>query len=191
MDHVVIKNYVCGMPKSPRPRKGRTGKDEDQDWYHVLKCAIQSIAANPHSTLVIPSAFKCADGSKESEFYRETSLVIATSLGIPDMEKRILVLEKGTETIGQLHALKELLRENENSQLLIVSTFLHTWRIRYLCWKDNVKATHKIGSWLGFPRWAEACTDIVFTFLFPLIDSCGLRKKFLAFVESRRAKGTL
>jgi hypothetical protein len=103
-------------------------------------------------------------------------------LGVND--KDIIVIEKTHETVEQIEIVTEYAKEN-NAKLIIISTFLHYLRVRWLC-RGFVVEHHGA---FGIPRPREAVTDIILTLIFPVIDLIGKKKWFSEKVGMRRVKG--
>ena len=103
-------------------------------------------------------------------------------IGVPS--ERIRVIRKGYETVEQLTVARDI-RETEHKELVVISTFLHYPRVRWIA--RGLQATHH--SVVGVPHPAEALTDILLTVLFPLIDMLGGRARFVKLVRRRRMAG--
>jgi len=168
---------ICPITKSPHSQ-GRVGPEKYQDWYRI--CAITARLASrlPNSEVLIISAFRFKNGASEIEIYRAA----LNKMGV----KNPIILEKGLETTEQVEiAVSEA--EKRNKQAIIVSSFLHYPRIRWISRKE--KALHRMV--VGIPRPKEAITDIILIFVFPIIDLLGWRGKFKQKLEKRRKKGKL
>lgn len=171
------ESIILPLTKSPH-QSGRMGPVEVQDWYrglvrakellHELKPAKILVLANVHIT-----------GEKgETDLYLDA----LHTLCVPDED--ILVVREGQETIEQIE-IALALAKREGARLLIISTFLHYLRVRWLCRGEPVE--HYI-AW-GMPRPREILTDTLLTALFPLIDIMGGREWFLEKVKARRLSG--
>ncbi len=167
---------ICPIPKSPGI-PGRFGRDECQDWHRSLALAadIASVVENPRFLII--SAFKSNEGESDITIYSRVLSELA-----PDVPIEKIV--RGVETIEQTDVLREL-RASNDEPMVIVSTFLHALRVRYL--SRGIDAAHHTAFGLPHPR--EAITDIILMFAMPIIDACGLREWYLARIEARRIKG--
>ncbi len=173
-----MKRYIIvPLMKSPH-RKGRIGPERFQDWYRCVEKALYLSSAMFPSRILIVSAFRASGGESEVEIYRR----VFSELGASD----IGVIEKGYETTEQID---EIFKEAQatNSRPVIVSTFLHYPRVRWIC--RGKKAVHRVA--FGIPRPAEAITDIVSMILFPILDKTGIVPFFKRAVRKRRKKGKL
>ncbi len=176
------EEIILILAKSPVPLKGRFGPRQIQDWFCSLYLGVLLSKENPNSKILITSKFETPDGGKEINAYEET---LKKDFGITNA----ILLQEGSETVGQLVAGLEYATKNDAS-LMIVSTLLHAPRVVYLCWKDKIKADISI-SFFGLPRPKEATTDIILTFIFPIIDLLGKRAWFLEKLSNRRNSGKL
>lgn len=165
---------VVLLPKSPRPKRGRVGREYWQDWYRGCVKAV-ALATEHNAQILVASAFK-ADGIPEAEFYQE----VLEGIDATD----IVVIKEGLETIGQLDA---AFKAATGKNLIVVSSILHFPRVRRLCRGKGVQ--HKV-VW-GIPRPSEAIADIFLTFLFPIIDLFGWRGRFQRWSIRRRVAGKI
>lgn len=172
-----VKIIRVPLTKSPLPDKGRIGRQELQDWYRGLVRAAMEAKLNPHIEIWVVSALRIGDLQSEADLYHETLL----KLGVP--EHQIKVIREGYETIGQVEFVDEHVLTTDNVTFIVAPT--HYFRVLWLTRKMRIEV--EIG-W-GLPRIAEAITDCVFTFLFPIIDLCGKRDWFKKLVLSRREHG--
>ncbi|MBI2474669.1 MAG: YdcF family protein [Candidatus Taylorbacteria bacterium] len=128
--------------------------------------------------ILVLSAVHIKGSRAEADYYVEA----LKKLGA----QNVSIERRGFDTIGQLQIAKAIAAEKK-ADLIIISTATHYLRVRWLCITEAVKAKHYITS--GIPRPREAITDIILTFLFPIIDILGLRKKYLALISTRRKSG--
>lgn len=184
-----MKYLILPLTKGPHPT-GRIGPRRLQDWRRALKEAVavayqayfatssQSFTeAGFPATMLILSDVQIAGEEHEVELYSG----FLDELGFTGPR---IVLRETYETIGQLDRAFEIAQE-EDFQLVVVSTFLHYPRVRWLC--RGRGAIHKC-VW-GIPRPREAITDIILAVVFPFIDMFGWRKGFLQKVNKRRQAG--
>jgi vancomycin permeability regulator SanA len=170
--------YILPLTKSPHAR-GRFGARKLQDYYRGLEIAVKELKANPEAKILVLSAFQQKGDLPEREIYKNCLL----ELKVP--EERILVDVSGYETIGQIERMRKLV--DEGSSVVIVSTFMHYPRVRWLC-RSLPRVSHRI-AW-GIPRPSELVTDIILNVAFPILDVCGLRTWFVHKVTARRQGGT-
>ncbi len=166
---------VVLLPKSPRPRRGRVGPEEWQDWYRGCVRAV-ALASEQDAPILVPSAFKIGDGISEAGFYR----IVLKKTGAADVE----AVDEGLETIGQLEA---VFKAATGKKLIVVSSILHFPRVWWLC--RGKGAQHSV-IW-GIPRPSEAITDLVLAFIFPFIDVFGLKDEFQKRSVRRRETGKI
>ena len=157
---------------------GRIGPLQMQDWYRGLIKTARLLSRYTDAEVVIISAVQVASEDSEADAY----LRVLQHLGVPS--DRIRVIRKGYETIEQLTVARELM-ETERRELVIISTFLHYPRVRWIA--RGLRATHHAA--FGLPRPTEAVTDILLAVLFPLIDLAGGRAWFMHMVQRRRMAG--
>lgn len=175
------------MQKSPRlivpltksPHSGRIGKKEWQDWYRGLALAKKILRPGVDKILVV-SDVKIKGEKHEADIY--VSALQELNVDTAD----IVVIKSAQETIGQIDVAKEI-GQKENLSLVFISTWTHYLRVRWITFFDKIRAKHF--TTFGIPRPREAFTDLISTFLFPLIDILGLRKKFKERVSLRRKQG--
>ncbi|MGC9602345.1 MAG: ElyC/SanA/YdcF family protein [Minisyncoccia bacterium] len=171
---------IIPLTKSPH-FTGRYGPVEWQDWYRGLvkaKTLLELYKAQgvPAKILVL-SAVQVTSEKSEVEIYTWA----LKKLGVDDGD--IMVINKTQETIEQTEMVAMFIKKG--IQVVIISTWLHYLRVRWLC--RGLKAKHYI-VW-GIPRPREAITDIMLTVLFPPIDLCGGREWFLKKTRERRLAG--
>jgi hypothetical protein len=167
-------------PVAKNPATGRIGPKKFQDWYRGCVKAVKiekKLLANGDSVkIAVVSAVHIKDKPAEADFIFSA----LEELGA----KNIHIDLKSYETIGELEAVQEIAIK-ENAELIIISTFGHYLRVRWLARK--ISAKHFVA--FGIPRPKELITDIILTFLFPIIDLLGKRDWFRKKVESRRENG--
>jgi hypothetical protein len=155
------------------------GPREWQDWYRGLVKSAKLLERYGGKILVL-SNVQVHGERHEADLYEEALKEI---LG-PLFENNVIVIKEAQETIEQLEKAKRYSEESD-MDLVVVSTFLHYLRVRWLSMGDHLK--HHFA--FGIPRPKEALTDIILTFLFPVIDGMGWREKFLDKVVKRRESG--
>jgi hypothetical protein len=165
------------LTKSPHT-KGRIGPHTWQDWYRSLvKTKRISPFFRPYEVLIL-SNFQVAGSAHEVDLYLEA----CRNLGIDNL----LPVREAYETMGQLdYAFARAAREKK--RLVVISTWFHFPRVWWLCRGHSVK--HVVA--YGIPRPFGAITDIVLTFVFPILDILGMRKWFKDRLDSRRVGGKL
>lgn len=176
-------HIIVPLTKSPHPT-GRWGPVEKQDWYVGLVKATALYRQLRLSKILVISAFQAEGEKSEIELY----LWALDELGVP--RSSIVTVGKGQETVGQLKIAAEY-AQREGAELIVVSSYLHYPRVRWLCSHGDTKMKTRHYCTGGIPRPLGAVWDIVLTFVFPLVDCCGLRIWFLGKVLARRAKGQI
>ncbi len=171
------------VAKSPIPTRGRIGKKQHQDWYRAVEIGVGIVRNDPKSRLLLVTGFSTPDEGTEMDCYLSTLKEFGIEAG------DIIRIREATETVGQLAGAKSYANQNHN-ELTIVCTFLHAARVKYLCWRSGLKGDIKVAV-LGWPRPQEALTDLILTFVFPLLDLIGQREWFLRKVGARRSSGKL
>ncbi len=179
-----LGQLVLILAKAPIPTHGRVGRPVEQDWYRTIELAVGLLRVDPRATILLVTAFSTPDEGKELTYYKN---VLQSIFGVST--DRIIGIEQGTETISQLAAASAYGSEHKRN-LTIICTPIHSLRVKYLCWKDDIKANILVAQH-GWPRPREAVTDAILTFAFPLIDLFGQRQWFLNKVGARRASGQL
>jgi len=169
--------YLLPLTKNPDP-KGRFGPKEKQDWY-VSLVKTQQIFRELDSAKILIISDVVSNDVNEADTYVST----LKDLGIKNEE--IVVIRENYETIGQIETAKKFAQE-KNDELVVVSTFLHSLRARYL-FRGYKPIKHF--SVFGIPRPREIFTDIVLTFGLPLLDFLGLRNWFKRKIDQRRSGG--
>jgi hypothetical protein len=168
---------VLPVTKGPHPT-GRVGPVERQDWFRGLVKATRLLRTLSPSKILVLSDVHVANEEHEADIY----LAALRRLGVD--ESRLMVVRDARETSGQVEAAKAIARR-EDMELVVVTTALHYLRVRWLF--RGFEATHHVV--FGIPRPREAVTDLVLTFLFPLLDLAGGRAKFVEKVTERRLGG--
>lgn len=172
-----MKTIIGILTKSPHP-KGRIGKVESQDWYIQCKQAALLHGKISNSQIVITSALQVKDALPEEKYYTD----VLNHLG-----PNYISLGKGVETIEQLRIFKEYIEKN-NSVLILLVTWTHFLRVKWLVYRVNLPICKYIISW-GIPRPKELITDIILTFVYPIIDLIGKGEWFRRRVVDRREGG--
>ena len=171
----MIRYLIFPLTKSPH--SGRIGSKEGQDWYRGLVIA-RNMQRDIGGRILVLSNVQIAGEEHEADLYAEA----LKELGVKD--EYIVVVKEAQETVEQIKIAKEI-ADRADEKLIVISAFLHYPRVRYLC--RGLGVAHRIV--FGIPRPREAVTDIILTFLFPVIDLLGLREKFLEKVQNRRIGG--
>ncbi|MES2203534.1 MAG: ElyC/SanA/YdcF family protein [Patescibacteria group bacterium] len=182
MPHTKTK-LIWAATKSVWPT-GRIGADELQDWYAGCALAADLLhryrdAGEPAIVLLV-GALQAVGERPEVD----NQLTALERLGLH--QRDITVVRTGTDTIGQLEAAVDYARVWD-SDLVVVSTFLHYPRVRWLC---RGKGYRHFVAW-GRPRPYEAVTDLIATPLYPIVDKLGLVERGRKKVLERRASGKL
>ena len=172
MDHLILP-----LTKSSW-MDGRIGPIEKQDFFVSIKRAKTLHARHPDSKILVLSNVQV--GGCEHEV--DCSLRALCMLDVPGGD--ILVLRKGCETIEQLEIARDIAKK-EGAKLVVVSTWLHYLRVRWLA--RGMGAEHHIT--YGRPRLREALTDIALIPGMIFIDLLGRREWFKKKVEKRRLSG--
>lgn len=168
---------IVPLSKSPQP-EGRIGPEELQDWYRQCVKAVQ-LARRRNAPLVTSSSFVMKDSVSDEEQYGRVISLLGCEL---------VRLGVGDNTIDQLAELKSYARQH-GVKIVLVATWLHYLRVKWLCMRENVDADVFISG--GMPRPKEAITDLILTILYPLIDLLGKKEAFERYIRSRRALGML
>lgn len=171
------KYFIVPITKSPHKR-GRLGPVQLQDWYQGVKKAVTLFRRTPNSTVLVISNVHIQEEEHEADIYKKT----LSKFNIHD--ENLLVVKDCYETIGQIDMIKKIAKE-QSYKLIFISTFLHFPRVWWLARGMNVK--HCVA--FGLPRPREAITDIILSFLFPIIDVLGGRVWFQEKVVGRREEG--
>lgn len=162
---------------------GRYGPVEKQDWYRVLAKASALLKSYRPARILLISAAHIA--GEESEI--EASLRVLAKLGVSRSD--IFVIRRAQETIERVEIAAKFAKL-ENVKMIIVSTFLHYLRVRYLC--RGLGAEHYAA--FGIPRPQDLFWNIALTFAFPIIDTWPWgngRQWFREKVKARRESGKL
>lgn len=170
---------IYPVSKSPYPT-GRVGAVEKQDWYRGLVKARELSQRLPNSRILIVSATRILGEKSDVWMY----LAGLQSLNVAGDQK--VVLDLGHETVGQIEAAVAYASQ-VGGKLVVVSTFLHYPRVRWIC--RGITAEHHIV--FGIPRPREVLTDLALMVLFPVIDILGGRDWFVRKVRARRERGRL
>jgi uncharacterized SAM-binding protein YcdF (DUF218 family) len=155
---------------------------KDQDWYYGIVKAVELLNENPDSEILVLTAMQVEGQMSEADLYVH---VLVDQLGVDS--QKVWVINECRETVGQLETASEL-AFNYDYELVVVSTKLHSPRVKWICWKRGIVAEHyKVD---GNPRPAEVTTDKILNVIFPMIDTIPpLRNMFLRLVGGRRSKG--
>lgn len=172
-----MAQLILPLTKGPQDRVGPRTR---QDWYCGLIKAHELLQADPSAKILVISNVHVAGRPHEATVYAEALQEFGVSNG------DVVVIRQAQETIEQLH-LAAGIAQKLKKELVIISTWLHYPRVRWICWWDGIAATHHAA--FGIPRPGEAIRDVALWVIFPLVDLFGKRELFLKKVEERRLKG--
>lgn len=175
-----MKVFVAIIPKSPLPQQGRIGGITKQDWYKTCLLAKSISVKYSNCPIYISSAFQ-NEGVMEADFYQNTLENIATPAVI-------IKGYDGMETVGHLGSIFDFAKRQELTPI-IICTYLHAPRVNFI--SSRFKYGYELLSASGRPRPKEAITDIILTFLFPLIYYAGKEKWFIKKTTGRRQEGKI
>ncbi|MBI2474670.1 MAG: hypothetical protein HYV68_03135 [Candidatus Taylorbacteria bacterium] len=165
-DYFLKKYMILPLTKSAW-EKGRVGPERWQDWYRGLIKALRIQDNLSPSRIVILSAVQEKGQPSEAENY--CRVLERLEIG----EDRYEVVRVGHDTISQMTwALREAKEKGE--QLIVISTWLHYPRVRYL-FRGKGAGHFAV---FGIPRPYEAVTDIAMWLAMPIIDLLGQRERF-------------
>jgi hypothetical protein len=169
--------FVFPVPKSPFPTKGRFGEVGHQDWYRGLKKAVD-LAEKTKGRVLVITGFKADGYMSEADCYQRVLKILGKAV------RDLVVIEKGQETAEELEIAIELAKE-KNARLIVISTFMHYPRVRWIC------RGQKIEHWMvfGLPRIREFFTDLLMWFAYPIIETAGKKEVFIEWVNKRRKGG--
>lgn len=173
-----MKTIIVPLTKSAW-MKGRIGKMEKQDWFLGLKKALILRDTITDSEVIIVSNVKIPYQPSEIEMYR----MAAKKLGA----EKIRMVSECFDTISQIDWSFQTAKK-ENGRLIFISTWTHWLRVQWILLRLKQRVVKHLICW-GRPRPRELLTDLILTFLFPMIDMLGMRKKFLDTVKKRRLAG--
>lgn len=168
------------LPKSPFP-EGRIGPERMQDWFGQCVLAIKLAEALDEETEIITSSeFQTDEGvSDETQYEKIIKYRFNENLGI---------LSQGRESVGHITAMSEYAKKQQAKFILVV-TWVHYPRMLWVAFREHVDVDLRIA--FGIPRPKEMVTDVILTFLYPVLDLMGLKQKFLERVGARRVTGKL
>lgn len=138
------------------------------------------LALGDEVEIIVISDFQMAGCRHEADYYREA----LEKLGGRNIREIREFPETLGGTIGQVEIIKQL---GQNAKMIVISTFAHYPRVRWLCRELGFK--HYAA--FGIPRLSELISDSILTFLFPLLNLCGGREWFKRWVGSRQEGGRL
>jgi hypothetical protein len=170
-----METIIGIISKSPHPI-GRIGPTKYQDWYRQCIDVVKLNKKIPNSNIVLTSNLQINNARREEDYYSEIINGLSTNL---------ITLNKGVETTEQLLVFKEY---SLNKKLILSVTFTHFFRVWWIAKRIKLNVIkYKIS--LGIPRPKELITDIILTFLYPIIDLMGYSKWFIENVIKRRNSG--
>lgn len=135
------QKIICLLPKSPRPKKGRRGLDEKQNWFKG--CQLAARLAKEHNwQILIPSSFQIPTaGYVETAFYHRILLY----LWVP--KNLIIPVNYGMETSQQLQAAINNAVISNRDMIVVWSSWPHRWRYplikSWLTIPSGIKISHK------------------------------------------------
>ncbi len=174
-----MKTFITLVAKSPWS-KGRYGPHHHQDWVRACGIAAKEVAQNPEAEILVVDGFQAQRQASDLELYCKELVRLKVD------PERIRTINQGNETVAQLEIVEEQATK-EKARVLLISTFLHYLRVRWLC--RGLGYEHRV-AW-GIPRPREAVTDIILMFIFPILDLLDLRPWFQRQVTGRREDGKL
>jgi hypothetical protein len=177
----VRTTLVVPLGKSPQP-PGRIGPMEWQDWYRELEMAVDIAEKSPDSEILVLSNLHFPGLEPEADYYTRMLYL----LGAETVRK----VRDGYQTSDQIDRAFEM-AEQENKDLILISSVLHYPRVQWLIWRHPNKKMLKVrhlAAW-GLPRPMEGVSDIVATFLYPVIDLLGGRAWLQGIYDKRRKSG--
>lgn len=174
------------LSKSSWP-EGRIGKEESQDYFKIVKLAIDLSNENKDDKILLLSNFK----SKHSSISELDCMInICKKYNVND--DKLIIEENGYDTLSQLKFTFDLCKQ-KNEDLIIISSLTHYPRASWICRRLNKKYKinykNKIG--FGIPRFHDVLFDIPLMFLYPIIDLLGFSQNFSLTVKRRRSNGNL
>lgn len=170
---------IFPVPKSPFPLKGRFGKKEWQDWYRVSLKAV-NLKNQLGGAVLLISNFSVLGCPSEQAFFSEEF----KQLGLDEehLEKHLV----GLETIEELEHAVKLARERQ-VRLIVISTWLHHLRVRWICRGQGVQ--HEVV--FGLPEIKAAVVDLILTAAYPLFELLGKKEWFISLAKGKRKKGDM
>lgn len=172
-----METIIGIVSKSPHPQ-GRIGPLRYQDWYRQCIDVVKLNKEIPNSQLLITSNLQVKGAKREEDYYSE----IINSFG-----RELITLNKGVETTEQLQVFKEYML-NRDAVLIISVTSIHFFRVFWIAKRIKLNV-YKYKITFGIPRPKELITDIILSFLYPIIDILGLNDFFINNVVKRRNSG--
>lgn len=171
------RTYILPLTKSPWPT-GRVGAMQAQDWYRGVVLAKNLLSTFTPSEILILTNVAIPNERSEQEMYAQA----LAECRVPPEQVRCIL--DGYETIEQIE-IADALARREDAQLVVISTWTHYPRVRWL--SRGRKFLHYI-AW-GIPRPRDLFTDAILTLLFPALDILGLRDRWLESLRKRRISG--
>lgn len=166
--------------------EGRIGQEKYQDYYRIVKIAIDFLNDNKVDKIILLTDFKSNKAIKS-----ELQNIIDICNKYRFDKEKLYVKEYGYDTLSQVKYTLDLCIKDKQD-LLIVSSFTHYPRVRWIAWrmnKNKINIKHKIG-W-GIPRLSDVVFDIVLIFIYPIVDLLGYSDSFTKHMKIRRDKGYL
>lgn len=187
------RKIICLLPKSPRPKRGRIGPENWQEWYRGCLLAVK-LSKKYGWDILIPSNFEIPQEKYvDGDFYFE----VLTSMGITGSSIRRI--SEGVETVQQLQTAVKFADSTGNDLLIVWSSLPH--RLRWIFIKswlripNGLKIFHRT-SLLGIPRPKEWLRDwailpvLLAAKIHPRLENL-VKRKILSFVYQIRAEGRI
>ena len=171
-----MANLLVPLTKSPWS-KGRWGKKENQDWYVGLVKTKNYLNEREGDRIALISNVYGENQEYEIDIYKRNIMDLGVS------EECLICAKECFETSGQINRAIELSKELDLNLVLISSAF-HYPRVMWLVGDENVE--HLI--FFGIPRPLELITDMILSFVYPVIDVFGLNEVFTRLVIYKRRK---
>jgi hypothetical protein len=184
----ITKKLLClPLSKSVWP-EGRIGPWQLQDGYRIIEEAVK-LANNENSdgTLLL-TATKPKDSPKsELDYMLEVTAVEDLKLG------HLYVVSRCFDTPSQIDYAIKLANLSGYGKLLILCSPLHYLRVKWIISRIPIDTDLEISCKMvfGIPRPKEVITDLILTFMYPIIDTLGCDTWFRSYTEKRRSRGSL
>ncbi len=179
-----MKTVILVLTKGPH--RTRFGPEHWWDWKRQCRLAVELYRKYPDAVVLLPSAVHITGHKSEIELYREEFKRdgLLESTKNPDGRNALVLEPVEQETVGQIKRGYQF-ADTLGMRLVVVSTWCHYLRVRYLC--RGMGVTHKI-AW-GIPNPVEAVTDCILAVVFPLLDLFGAGKRFQKWAIKHRESG--
>jgi hypothetical protein len=175
------------LSKSVWP-EGRIGPWQLQDGYRIVKKAVELANDKKSDGTLLLTATKPKDSIKsELDYMFEVTAIEDLKSG------HLYVTSKCFDTPSQIDYAIKLADLSGYGKLLILCSPLHYLRVKWIVARIPIDSDLKISCKVvfGIPRPKEVVTDIILTFIYPIIDTLGLDTWFRSWTEKRRLDGLL